>query len=1321
MFRRPASASLRAMRRAGFVAVAILAAWVPTAHAQFFPTDPATPIVTENFETDELGNNWSASNWEAFDVTTDATPFVGGSNTTIDQVSANSYFNRYVIDQTSTMTNPTILVSKTSIPGSGSYVPDQWTNFVFEFDMVPGVNSSQGVAWSQLDTDDDDVPNQGYFFYIENVPTRNDAINLGARAKWRFIRREAGVDIEMGDNSIEFDPSDPDLLTMYVDWAYRVRVEWFCGNLRIRAYRIQYESPSCTTGCAYGCGAGCSIANTSACWCQITSWSDVTPLAPGMTGLLGRSTDADPPANVWDNVSIAYWGTRCEAVCDSWTPFQEDWNDDGSTTEDSRDNLRFKFLYDAALIEYAQNPTAAPTEIDVAVDGSKPVSCQGWERRVNLPGPLEASGTNLDALNAYLRPMADSVEWYDDGSTTFWQRDFNNDDTSPDFNPNPLIPLGQTPIAASLMDAYTHWYVGNRTNGGPYELDPLSDCRLWYVVLITDGEESCACDPQPTPGLPPEDWPCLTDPTRACDPGEAAELFAAPPNGLDPVPVYVVGFSEGVSASSPIECVASITDGQFYSASDASQLSGVLYDVFNQMEERDRSFIGFGVSQPAATATTLGSTATLLVYPWFVPRNGETIWDGSLFAFTVDEDNPSLPVSGGALDFTAANWNAKTALVDRLAETSPSRNIYWGSDPSDWDRVPVVGTVADATLATEFRALIDPGFAVSDTQLKEIENYITYLYDDGSLTPAPQINPRPKKATSGSAHELGDIYHSRPVVVSPPYDTAYLDDYGFVPDGESGAHDYRLFVERHAKRRRVVLAGANDGMLHGFDGGFFNRDTTNYPGEHDGGTGRELFAWIPRAVMPNVYNMVYAAEHQYMVDGHITTGDVWIDPDPYPSPSESDREWRTVALSTMRRGGRGIVALDVTQPDTLTGTDFVPTDTDDPGCLNFNGSTPASCVDEYPKLLWEFSDTADTDGNGNGDLGWTWSTPAIARLAIYNSTTPAEPKDMYVAFFGGGWDFDLGNTGNFFYGVDIETGQTVVKVNLGASVPAPPAVVDSDNDAFDDRVYIATSDGKIYRLQYPAPTDSASTGATAAFSSYPTPPLPIFDFSADSAGPEFFHKPVVVPIGLDAGGYTFALALGTGDRANLGDLDGVYNRFYFLVDGNQTSPVGSSALSGLNYSAIDQATLPSGCGDVLNFSDGNYGWYVDLREHEKVNNEAVVVAGNVFFTGFVPINASSGGGGGGGGGGGTAPTCQAAGSGFFYRLWYECGVTGPDGFVDDFNDIPVDLQLRPEPGGGGFIVEVFGTSPDGPEGTGPTTSVTIPYTVTHETTNWMQE
>ena len=74
-------------------------------------------------------------------------------------------------------------------------------------------------------------------------------------------------------------------------------------------------------------------------------------------------------------------------------------------------------------------------------------------------------------------------------------------------------------------------------------------------------------------------------------------------SGIDPVAVYTVGFSEDFdrSTTSPLECVADITGGRFFSATNAGQLVDVLYDVLDEMEETDRSFIPFVVAPPPPT------------------------------------------------------------------------------------------------------------------------------------------------------------------------------------------------------------------------------------------------------------------------------------------------------------------------------------------------------------------------------------------------------------------------------------------------------------------------------------------------------------------------------------------------------------------------------------------------------------------------------------------------------------------------------------------------------------------------------------------------
>jgi Tfp pilus tip-associated adhesin PilY1 len=408
------------------------------------------------------------------------------------------------------------------------------------------------------------------------------------------------------------------------------------------------------------------------------------------------------------------------------------------------------------------------------------------------------------------------------------------------------------------------------------------------------------------------------------------------------------------------------------------------------------------------------------------------------------------------------------------------------------------------------------------------------------------------------------------------------------------------------------------------------------------------------------------SEHQYMVDGPITRGDAFIDYD-----GDSDREWRTVALATMRRGGRGIVALDITQADPTGGSpDYIPSVSTFPGCSD--GST-TGCRGEYPKVLWEFTDALDEDANGEWDLGWTWSKPAIARIPVYNSSDPQLPNDVFVAFFGGGWDpTNSDSTGNFFYGVDLATGAVVYKENMNVDLPGGVTALDSDIDGFHDRIYFADSDGGVHRLQFPSPTSSSATGADAGSRTR------IFDFRAASAGfvdrQEFFTRPIPVPVLFSGATYTWGLVLGSGDRADLKREDSGIDHVYFLIDAGDTTTRGEGDLLAVDYTELDGSFECET--DAL--TPPYYGWYLSLRDTEKVVNEASVFNGYVFVATFDPSTATA-----------TDPpnscegssgeetteegdvVCRAAGIGRGYQLWYECGL----GKYDEFNDILTGQEI----------------------------------------------
>lgn len=128
---------------------------------------------------------------------------------------------------------------------------------------------------------------------------------------------------------------------------------------------------------------------------------------------------------------------------------------------------------------------------------------------------------------------------------------------------------------------------------------------------------------------------------------------------------------------------------------------------------------------------------------------------------------------------------------------------------------------------------------------------------------------------------LGDIINS-----SPAYSGNKNMRYERLP-GEAGA------TYRNYSKQKVLYVGANDGMLHAFNAETF----------------QEIFAYVPSMVYPKLANLTRidygrsSNPHQYLVDGPLYVGDAYL-----------NNAWRTVVVGTLGAGGRGVFALDVTNP-----------------------------------------------------------------------------------------------------------------------------------------------------------------------------------------------------------------------------------------------------------------------------------------------------------------------------------------------------------------------------------------------------------------------
>ncbi|HNG61411.1 MAG TPA: PilC/PilY family type IV pilus protein, partial [Cellvibrionaceae bacterium] len=137
---------------------------------------------------------------------------------------------------------------------------------------------------------------------------------------------------------------------------------------------------------------------------------------------------------------------------------------------------------------------------------------------------------------------------------------------------------------------------------------------------------------------------------------------------------------------------------------------------------------------------------------------------------------------------------------------------------------------------------------------------------------------------------LGDIVNSSPLVVSSAtagYDTDYGDE------------TYTKLRDKYKNRRNVLYVGANDGMLHAFNLGFFNADTKKYDA---GGApiGAELWAYIPFNLLPHLKWLTETDyHHNFYMDGRVKLYDVNI----FTPDDDHPDGWGSILVATMRTGG----------------------------------------------------------------------------------------------------------------------------------------------------------------------------------------------------------------------------------------------------------------------------------------------------------------------------------------------------------------------------------------------------------------------------------
>jgi len=154
---------------------------------------------------------------------------------------------------------------------------------------------------------------------------------------------------------------------------------------------------------------------------------------------------------------------------------------------------------------------------------------------------------------------------------------------------------------------------------------------------------------------------------------------------------------------------------------------------------------------------------------------------------------------------------------------------------------------------------------------------------------------------------LGDIINSSPTVVAAP-----AENYDLLWEDAS----YTPFYKKYKDRRIMVYFGANDGMLHAVNSGFYSsKDRSYYKYLHTNGTydnsqgfdlGAEMWAYVPYNLLPHLSCLTDKKyQHQYYVDLKPRIFEAQIFNKDNVPDDDHPNGWGTILVTGFNFGGDG--------------------------------------------------------------------------------------------------------------------------------------------------------------------------------------------------------------------------------------------------------------------------------------------------------------------------------------------------------------------------------------------------------------------------------
>lgn len=542
---------------------------------------------------------------------------------------------------------------------------------------------------------------------------------------------------------------------------------------------------------------------------------------------------------------------------------------------------------------------------------------------------------------------------------------------------------------------------------------------------------------------------------------------------------------------------------------------------------------------------TLGGTDMVSVAAGSITRSGN--------AATVSGIPTNTFISGQPVNIAASGTplSSESAYVGRWiisCATNPCGSTFTFGPVTQTPVTPATGSNMQA-----YSASSPPD---RDTIIKWVrgqDNYGDEKGPGGSITVRPSIH--------------GDVLHSRPLVVN------YGDTRGI-----------------------VVYYGSNDGVFRAVNGNQTSAIGAVPAGgelwglvlrEHYGEINRQRLA-SPELKFP-ASALASAQPKDYFVDG--PTG-------AYQRLTPTGTIDKAYIYLTMRRGGRMIYAMDVSDP-------------------------------AAPTVMWKI----DSSTAGFSELGQTWSRPRATLLQMDAAATTPTP----VLIFGAGYDAaedaeppGPDSMGRGIYIVNALTGALIWSANstcttsaiclnvpaMKYAIPSDIAFVDRNGDGYTDKLYFGDLGGNLWRADVHNGTSTSWTVTKVAALGCSSGVC-----AAGTTPRKFFFPPAVLTVKASgATGSYDAVSLASGDREHplkntaAGSSYNVSDKFFMIMDTG--TALGTPVTGGVTLPTLFNATSTQYDG-TLN------GFYMNFATGEKSVNAPLALSGFVFFATNRPIDRTA--------------------------------------------------------------------------------------------------